>query len=305
MGLNITKLTSVDRNGFRLYIENLQIKQGEAISLIGANGCGKTTLIESILGLTRTVERELTLAGFTVDMFDSDAQSKKNIGIQLQNSQFNQAMTVSELVQMHHLLFEKQSKEIYESLKINELCQTRYSRLSRGQRQRIDIYLAIAHKPNFIFLDEPSTGLDAQMYKELHALLLKMKNNGATILMATHTAAEIAICEKILWLDNGTVKEFSDCKTMISNVLGKYKLELVCHEIHFFDEVLALIRTETEIKVVDKHKDSLTGSIYLVSNVLDRVIEQFGVENFSKISLSECGINDLIDFQSMGSEQIV
>jgi len=168
-------------------------------------------------------------------------------------------MTVSELVQMHHLLFEKQSKEIYESLKINELCQTRYSRLSRGQRQRIDIYLAIAHKPNFIFLDEPSTGLDAQMYKELHALLLKMKNNGATILMATHTAAEIAICEKILWLDNGTVKEFSDCKNMISNVLGKYKLELVCHEIHFFDEVLALIRTETEIKVVDKHKDSLTG----------------------------------------------
>jgi len=79
MGLNITKLISVDRNGFRLCIEKLQIKQGEAISLIGANGCGKTTLIESILGLTRTVERELTLAGFTVDMFDSDAQSKKTL----------------------------------------------------------------------------------------------------------------------------------------------------------------------------------------------------------------------------------
>lgn len=305
MGLTLTKLTSSDRNGFQLNIENLQVKQGEAIALIGANGSGKTTLMESVLGLTRTQERELTLVGFTVDVFDSDPECKKKIGVQLQNSQFNQAMTVSELVQMHYLLFEKQSKDIYKSLKINDLNQTRYSRLSRGQRQRIDIYLALAHQPSFIFLDEPGTGLDSQIYKELHNLLLSMKNNGATILVATHTAAEIAICDKVLWMDNGTVKAFSDSNNMISDVLGKYKLELVCHEKQLFDDVLALVRSETEVKLVDKHKDNLTGSIYLVSNVLDRVIEQFGVENFSKISLSECGINDLINFQSMRSDQIV
>ncbi|MFT4928338.1 MAG: ABC-2 type transport system ATP-binding protein [Phenylobacterium sp.] len=305
MGLNITKLTSADRKGFQLNIEDLDIKPGEAVSLIGANGSGKTTLLESILGLTNTAERQLTLAGFAVDVFDSHPNCKKNIGVQLQNSQFNQAMTVSELVQMHHLLFEKQSLDIYNALKIDELRKTRYSRLSRGQRQRIDIYLALAHEPDFIFLDEPGTGLDAQMHKSLVALLLSMKSKGATILMASHTASEISICEKILWLAAGTVKAFAPCQSVINKVLGKYKLQLICHENHLFDEVLTLIRACTGIKAVDKHQDNLSGSIYLESNVLDRVIAKFGVEQFAKISLSECEINDLIAFQSMEDNHIV
>lgn len=295
MGIKIKTLTSSDRKGFQLNIDSLFFNDRESVAIIGANGSGKTTLIESILGLTQTVNRELTILNKDNSSFDKNPEEKKNIGVQLQNSQFNQEMTVSELYQFHSLLYEQHSLEILNLFKVKELFKTRYSRLSRGQKQRVDLYLALAHEPKLLFLDEPGTGLDAEFTKVLIDILIKMKEQGVTIIMASHAESEISACEKILWMESGTVKAFGYSQQVINDALGKYKLDLTCQDNDTFDDVLILVESVT--KVVNINRNMNTGTLFLDANVLEHIICKFNTSDFLKIGISECEISDLIKFK--------
>jgi ABC-2 type transport system ATP-binding protein len=294
MSLKISKLVSAKRNDFQLVVSDIDIEEKQAVSIIGANGSGKTSLMESLLGLTSCVERDIYFFDQDIKTFEKKTKNKKRLGVQLQKSQFNKELNVKDLVQLYKVMYGKSCEYIYTSLNIIELLHLRYEKLSRGQRQRVDLYLALAHEPELIFLDEPNTGLDARYRKVLANLLLRLKDNNSTILMASHTSYEIDMCEKVLWMVNGSVKDFGTFEEVTYRAVGKYKLEVVCNASEIFEDIISFIKKENDVKAIYIDAANLEATVNLQNNILSEILNLCSEEHYSNISITECKLNDLI-----------
>lgn len=165
------------------------VRRGEIFALLGPNGSGKTSTLESLEGIRRPDGGTLRIAGI-------DPQRQRRtlcnlIGVQLQTSALPPAMTVEETMQFfssYHGVAPRY--DLIERLGLSEKRSLQYGKLSVGQQRRLALALAVAHKPAVLFLDEPTAGLDVQSRADLHALALEMREQGATIILATHDMAE-------------------------------------------------------------------------------------------------------------------
>lgn len=172
---------------------NFKINKGEYVFLIGENGSGKSTLVKTIVGLLKPDEGKIKL---NISLDEVAYLSQTNL------KDLNFPATAKEIimsgVQKHKKLpfYTKKDKEIYneviKQLKIEDLQYRRIGDLSGGQKQRVLIGRALIRKPKLLILDEPATGLDVNITKELYKILEKEnKENKMTIIMATHDLDEI------------------------------------------------------------------------------------------------------------------
>ena len=172
---------------------NFSVNEGEYICLVGENGSGKSTLIKTIVGLHKKDNGEIILN-----------EKLENISYLAQNNLVDVEFpaTAKEIimtgVQKHKVLpfytkkDYKNFEEICDLLKIKDFVDKRIGNLSGGQRQRIMLGRALIRKPRMLILDEPFSGLDINITKELYEMLDKLnKENNMTIIMATHDLDEI------------------------------------------------------------------------------------------------------------------
>jgi len=165
------------------------VRRGEIFALLGPNGSGKTSTLESLEGLRKPDGGSLSVSGI-----DPSRQPRKLagvIGVQLQASALPPAMTVNEAMKFfcsYHGVAVR--NDLIERLGLSEKRSEQYGRLSVGQQRRLALVMAAAHKPAVLFLDEPTAGLDVQSRTELHALVGELKRAGTTVLLATHDMAE-------------------------------------------------------------------------------------------------------------------
>ncbi|MEL7129891.1 MAG: ATP-binding cassette domain-containing protein [Pseudomonadota bacterium] len=213
------KNVQVQREAFRLSISDLIVPTGEYITLVGGNGAGKSTLIEALLGLADSEVLECLYPFAGEDM----SLPSERLGTQLQSLSWNPEFRVADILDLHKAVYGKQSSEAYELLGLSELAPKGIGKTSRGERVRIDLFFAFAHSPDLIMLDEPSTGLDAQYIEALFQLIGDAKNNGATLISATHDPREVAMSDQTWWLENGTVRETGQLSQLLSEHLGSWK----------------------------------------------------------------------------------
>lgn len=172
---------------------NFKIEDGEYVCLVGENGSGKSTLVKSIVGLLKPDEGNVNL---NISLDEVSYLSQTNL------KDLNFPATSKEIimsgVQKHNKLpfYTKKDKEAYEKvikqLKIEELQYKRIGDLSGGQKQRVLIARSLIREPKLLILDEPATGLDYNITKELYKILEKLnKENKMTIIMATHDLDEL------------------------------------------------------------------------------------------------------------------
>ena len=172
---------------------NFKIEEGEYVCLVGENGSGKSTLVKTIVGLLKQDEGKINL---NISLDDVSYLSQTNL------KDLNFPATAKEIimsgVQKHNKLpfYTKEDKEKYKKvikdLKIEDLQYRRIGDLSGGQKQRVLIARALIREPKLLILDEPSTGLDYNITKELYKILEKQnKEKNMTIIMATHDLDEI------------------------------------------------------------------------------------------------------------------
>jgi ABC-2 type transport system ATP-binding protein len=185
---------------------SFEVKAGEVFGLLGPNGAGKTTTMEMIEGLRRPDGGYAKVAGF--DTRTQLDRVKAVIGVQLQSTSLFELLTVREITHMYASFYEKSVPvdPLLDSMILKDKMNGRVKHLSGGQKQRLAIALALVNDPLVVFLDEPTTGLDPQARRTLWDIVLRLKNEGKTIVLSTHYMDEAYIlCDRICLMDQGKV----------------------------------------------------------------------------------------------------
>lgn len=193
---------------------SFDIHEGETFALLGPNGAGKSTTIEILEGYRDRTGGEVSVLG--VDPQHGGRQWRSQLGIVLQSS--GESGNVSVLEQLTHFAGyypnPRSVAGVIEAVGLAGQARMRISKLSGGQRRRVDVALGIIGRPKLLFLDEPTTGFDPEARRQFWGLIDELKAEGTTILLTTHyldEAATLADRAGVIvggkLLDIGTVEE--------------------------------------------------------------------------------------------------
>ena len=194
---------------------SLHIKENEFVAIMGPSGCGKSTLL-NILGLLDPPSSgSYSFAGHEVSNLKEDQRAqirKGNLGFIFQNFNLIDTLTVFENVELP-LLFLKRPKserkrkveEVLERMKIGHRAKHYPQQLSGGQQQRVAIARAVVTSPKVILADEPTGNLDSKNGQEVMSLLSELNQDGATIVMVTHSDHDAQFAHRIINLFDGKV----------------------------------------------------------------------------------------------------
>jgi ABC-2 type transport system ATP-binding protein len=210
---------------------DLEVARGECFGLLGPNGAGKTTTIEICEGLTAPDEGTVEVLG--LNWLSHANELRQRIGIQLQETQFPEKLTVEETLRLFRSFF-KRGISVGESIKTAQLEEKRSSRvgtLSGGQKQRLAMATALVGDPELLFLDEPTTGLDPQARRHLWDLVDELKQAGRTIILTTHYMDEAErLCDRVAIMDHGKVIALGTPQQLIASVGGEDIVEFAVVE---------------------------------------------------------------------------
>ena len=181
------------------------VERGEIFGLLGPNGAGKTTTLECLEGIRQPTAGALQVMG--IDPVREPRKLAQKIGVQLQSSGLHPGMTVDEAVKFFCAYHGVRPRfDLLERLGLEEKRRTTYSSLSLGLQRRLNLVLAMAHNPPVVILDEPTAGLDVASRVELHSMMNELRQQGATILLATHDMAEAEkMTDRVAILLNGKI----------------------------------------------------------------------------------------------------
>ncbi|TAK13301.1 MAG: ABC transporter ATP-binding protein [Anaerolineae bacterium] len=168
---------------------SFEVRQGEIFGLLGPNGAGKTSTLECLEGLRAPDGGALRVNG--VDPTREARQLRDVIGVQLQSSGLPESITPDEAMKFFCAYHKVAPRfDLLDRMGLAEKRRAQFYELSTGQQRRLALALAVAHRPQVVFLDEPTAGLDVATRVELHALMRELQAAGTTIILATHDMAE-------------------------------------------------------------------------------------------------------------------
>jgi len=185
---------------------DLYIARGECFGLLGPNGAGKTTTIEILEGLTPADSGDVEVLGLRWN--GRARELRERIGISLQETQFTDKLTVIETLTLFRSFYREgvDPDELMRTLSLEEKQNARVGKLSGGQKQRLAVACALVGKPDILFLDEPTTGLDPQSRLQLWEVVTRFRAGGGTVLLTTHYMDEAErLCDHIAIIDHGKV----------------------------------------------------------------------------------------------------
>lgn len=183
-----------------------RIEVGTTALLLGPNGAGKTSTIEHLEGYLPRSDGSASIFG--IDPQDGWAQLAPRVGLMLQQGGIPTAIRPTELLRQYSSFFENpmDGDELLEMVGLSDRASTAYRRLSGGEQQRLSLALALVGRPELLFLDEPTAGVDLAGRDLIRGLIRDLARDGTTILMTTHDLAEAEqLADKVLIIDHGRI----------------------------------------------------------------------------------------------------
>lgn len=196
---------------------NLEVEEGKLLAYIGTNGAGKSTTMKMLTGLLKPTSGEIELA------------ADLKIGMVFQESVLDEELTVLDNLKSRQALYRKQDKAWLEKLiqltGLDAFLNQTYGTLSGGQRRRVDIVRALLNKPNLLFLDEPTTGLDIQTRRAIWEILHRLqREENLTIFLTTHYLEEAENADMAYIIDHGKVLAKGSAKELKETYSKPYLL---------------------------------------------------------------------------------
>lgn len=196
---------------------NLEVEEGKLLAYIGTNGAGKSTTMKMLTGLLKPTSGEIELA------------ADLKIGMVFQESVLDEELTVLDNLKSRQALYRKQDKAWLEKLiqltGLDTFLNQTYGTLSGGQRRRVDIVRALLNKPNLLFLDEPTTGLDIHTRRAIWEILHRLqREENLTIFLTTHYLEEAENADMAYIIDHGKVLAKGSAKELKETYSKPYLL---------------------------------------------------------------------------------
>lgn len=183
---------------------DFSVGAGEIVAVIGPNGAGKTSLIECIEGLRAQSAGEISVAGLRPA--HDRAQMAQLVGVQLQDSAYPARIRVDELCRLFASFYPDplDPHELLEEFGLADKRKSQVTKLSGGQRQRLSLALALIGKPQIVFLDELTNGLDPQSRRRVWDSLRRRNDDGLTIVLTSHYMDEVEyLCDRVAVMLSG------------------------------------------------------------------------------------------------------
>ena len=206
---------------------------GECFGLLGPNGAGKTTTIEILEGLTPPDGGEVEILGTPWRDGAAGRALRERLGIQLQETQLADKLQVGEVLALFRSFY-RQSHTVDEVLALVELDEKRRARvvtLSGGQKQRLAVACALVSKPELLFLDEPTTGLDPQSRRQLWEIIRRFRSAGGTVLLTTHYMEEAErLCDRVAIMDHGKIIAQGTPRELIATLGAEHVIDFALED---------------------------------------------------------------------------
>lgn len=207
---NIIKTYPGAKKSFIKALNNISfsVNKAELFGVIGPDGAGKTSLFRILTTLLIADNGKATVEGF--DTVKDYKEIRKQIGYMPGKFSLYQDLSVEENLEFFATIFNTSIKENYDLIKdiyiqIEPFKKRRAGKLSGGMKQKLALCCALIHRPTVLFLDEPTTGVDAVSRKEFWEMLKQLKKQGITILVSTPYMDEAGLCDRVALLQNGSV----------------------------------------------------------------------------------------------------
>lgn len=198
---------------------SFDVYKGEIFGILGPNGAGKTTTLEILECLKPQTSGTVAVLG--MDNLKQADDIKKRIGVQLQTSDYLPRLSLAELLKLFASLYGRQAdiKKLLGMVGLEDKEQEQVKNLSGGQKQRFTIATSLVNRPEVLFLDEPTTGLDPSARRNLWQLIKQINDQGITIVLTTHYMEEAEfLCNRVAIMDQGRVMEINEPKKLIEDL---------------------------------------------------------------------------------------
>jgi len=270
---------------------NLSIRRGELFGLLGRNGAGKTTTIGVCTTRTLPTAGEVSVAG--IDVLKVPARARRCMGVVPQYRTLDRSCTVWENLYFHCLYYgfkhsaaRQRTQELLERFRLTERIKTFPGELSGGLAQRLEIARAIAHRPEVLFLDEPTVSLDPQTRLAIWDIIRELRAAGLTVVLTTHNMEEAdAFCERVAIIDHG--------KILMCDTPENLKNRLAAHTIVDLDlngappEIGQLLRELPGVTGVEPTATGFRVSTEARDGLLPRIVQLTSGHHLRDISVVE------------------
>jgi ABC-2 type transport system ATP-binding protein len=286
---------------------DLTVAAGECFGLLGPNGAGKTTTIEILEGLTPPDSGAVEILG-TPWRDGADGRAlRERLGIQLQETQLADKLQVGEVLALFRSFY-RQSHSVDEVLALVELEEKRKARvvtLSGGQKQRLAVACALVSKPELLFLDEPTTGLDPQSRRQLWEIIRRFRDAGGTVLLTTHYMEEAErLCDRVAIMDHGKIIAQGTPKELIASLGADHVVDFALTEPGIPDDLVEVLRQMGGVTAVRTGADGVSLTVVELHRALPALLallQARGVE-LSLLTTHHASLDDV--FVSLTGRQL-
>ncbi len=280
---------------------DLAVKYGEIFGFLGPNGAGKTTTLRMLTTLLPIDNGTALVAGY--DVRKQPGEVRKHVGYISQLGGADEEATGLEDLILQGRLYgmtlaeaKKRAAELTKLLQLDEFADRKIITYSGGQKRRLDVASGIMHKPDILFLDEPTTGLDPQNRANLWTQVLKLRDEGTTIFLTTHYLDEAdTLSDRLAIMDNGKIVAEGSPRELKAKIAGDAVIIKPKHDGKTVDDIRQYLAKESFVKEARIEEDAIRLYVEDGSRALPQIMALLEAKKITleTVSLAQPSLDDV------------